>query len=207
MAEQDLPDKLFGSNAYLINRYVDILASRGIDRGLIGPKEGERLWERHIFNSVAFQHLIPTGSVVADIGSGAGLPGVPLALARPDLTLVLVESLLRRVIFLEEVIQELGLSDRVEVRRCRAEECSDSFDIVTARAVAPLSRLIVWTKDLFLPDGQLLAMKGSSAAREIAEASDILSRTGLVCHREAVRALPQLDETFVVRVGRRQIIG
>ncbi|NLA28576.1 MAG: 16S rRNA (guanine(527)-N(7))-methyltransferase RsmG, partial [Propionibacterium sp.] len=137
---------------------------------------------------------------VVDVGSGAGLPGIPLAIARPDVMVVLVESLLRRSVFLSEVVAELDLSDRVEVVRSRSEDFRGSFDVVVARAVAPLTRLIGWTKHLFLPDGQLLALKGASAADEVEAAAGLLGELGLVADVHPVRAAANLEETFVVRV-------
>lgn len=150
-----------------ISRYVDILANRGIEWGLIGPREADRLWDRHVLNSAAMAELPAAGARVLDVGSGAGLPGIPLAIARPDLSVVLLEPLLRRYNFLVEAVAELELGDRVEVRRGRAEDLRESFEVVTARAVAPLGRLVGWTQQLFVPDGELLALKGSSAADEV----------------------------------------
>lgn len=176
MALDDQAVLAFGANSPLAGKYVDILASRGIDRGLIGPREADRLWERHVFNSAAIGELVPQGVSVVDVGSGAGLPGIPLALARPDLHLTLLEPLLRRVVFLNEVVGELGLGDRVDVVRGRAEDCRERYPVVTARAVAPLGKLLGWTVKLFQPGGCLLAMKGSSADEEITQASSLLGR-------------------------------
>ena len=149
-------------------RFGEILASWGIERGLIGPKEGDRIWDRHIANCIPVTTLIPEGSTVVDVGSGAGLPGVVIALARPDLTITLIEPLQRRTTFLEEVVAELGLP--ITVLRGKSEAIKGSFDIVTARAVAPLTRLIPMTWHLVKPGGALLAIKGESAAEEITEA-------------------------------------
>jgi 16S rRNA (guanine527-N7)-methyltransferase len=156
----------------LAERYVELLATVGVERGLIGPREAPRLWERHILNCLAVAGAVPSGTSVADLGSGAGLPGLVLALGRPDLTVTLVEPLQRRVTFLEEVVAELGL-DRVRTVRGRAEELHgrERFDIVTARALAPLSRLLGWAMPLVAGSGALLAMKGSSAGEEIAAAA------------------------------------
>lgn len=161
----------------LIERYVDLLATAGVERGLIGPREAPRLWERHVLNCAAVGEAIPPSSTVADLGSGAGLPGVVLAIARRDLDVTLVEPLLRRTVFLDEVVAELGLTN-VLVHRGRAEELhgKQQFDIVTARALAPLDRLVGWAMPLVGRDGALLAMKGSSAATEIAEARKALRR-------------------------------
>lgn len=191
---------VFGPGATAISRYVDILANRGIEWGLIGPREADRLWERHVFNSAAVAQLPAYGTRVLDVGSGAGLPGIPLAIARPDLTVVLLEPLLRRANFLNEVVSELGLGERVFVVRGRAEELLDHFDVVTARAVAPLSRLIEWTKHLFLPGGELLALKGRSASEEVEASVKVLRETGTTAEVLAVRVAGGLDLTYVVRV-------
>jgi 16S rRNA (guanine527-N7)-methyltransferase len=155
----------------LAERYVHLLATAGVERGLIGPREAPRLWERHLLNCVALAPLVPPGSTVADLGSGAGLPGLVLAIARPDLEVTLVEPLERRTTFLAEVAAELDLN-RVRVVRARAEELmGERFGVVTARAVAPLDRLLGWAMPLVAPAGVLLAMKGRSAAEEIEAAN------------------------------------
>jgi len=168
----------FSSDRFaLAERYVELLATAGVERGLIGPREAPRLWERHILNCLAVAAAIPHNVRVVDLGSGAGLPGLVLAIGRPDLSLTLVEPLERRTIFLTEVVDELGL-DRVQVVRGRAEELHGHqlFDIVTARALAPLSRLLGWAMPLVAPGGELLAMKGRSAAEEVLAASEALRR-------------------------------
>lgn len=156
--------------------YADLLASEGVVRGLIGPREAPRLWDRHLLNCAVLAEVVPQGATVCDIGSGAGLPGVVLAIARPDLRVTLVEPLLRRTTFLEEVVEELDLS-RVEVVRGRAEALHGerTFDVVTSRAVAPLERLLRWSMPLVAPDGALVAMKGSNVAEEIEEARPVLT--------------------------------
>lgn len=148
-----------------IQAYADFLAGPGIERGLIGPKEGDRIWQRHIANCIPITTLIPNGVRVADIGSGAGLPGIVIALARPDLKVTLIEPLSRRVDFLNEVIKELGLS--IEVIRARSEVVKKQFEIVTARAVAPLERLISISWHMIPRGGSLLAIKGESAQEEL----------------------------------------
>ncbi len=170
---------------------------------MIGPRERPRLFERHILNSLAVRDLPAAGSDVVDVGSGAGLPGIPLALVRSDLRITLLEPLLRRSVFLEEVVTELGLADRVQVVRGRAEDLEARFDVVLARAVAPLSRLVGWTAELFADGGELLALKGSSAPDEVREAGPVLARLGLTAEVLAVRALPQAESTRVVRVRHR----
>ncbi len=163
----------------LAERYAELLATEGVVRGLIGPREGPRLWERHLLNCAVLGELVPPGSTVCDVGSGAGLPGIVLAIARPDLTVTLVEPLLRRTTFLQEVVADLGLSG-VEVHRARAEALhgSRTFDVVTARAVAPLERLLAWSMPLVAATGALVAMKGTSAAEEITAAESMLRRLG-----------------------------
>lgn len=163
----------------LAEGYVRLLATAGVERGLIGPREAPRLWDRHVLNCLAVSPLVPAGSSLADLGSGAGLPGLVLALGRPDLRVTLVEPLLRRVTFLEEAVAELGL-DTVTVVRARAEELRGAgrYDVVTARALAPLDRLLGWAMPLVATSGELLAMKGSSAAAEVAAASKRLRSLG-----------------------------
>ncbi|HQZ00599.1 MAG TPA: 16S rRNA (guanine(527)-N(7))-methyltransferase RsmG [Propionicimonas sp.] len=185
---------LFGEHAELISQYIDILASRGIDWGLLGPREGERLWDRHVLNSVACAGLIPGEASVVDVGSGAGLPGLPLAIYRADVRMTLLESLLRRASFLELAVAELGLGDRVSVVRARAEEHRGRYDVVTSRAVAPLPRLIGWCLPLVAPGGSILALKGSTASEELADAGSELRRRRLT-GRVHELLVPGTDET------------
>lgn len=172
----------------LAEAYAARLADDGVTRGLIGPREVDRLWDRHLLNSATVADLVPADARVCDVGSGAGLPGIVLAIRRPDLEVTLLEPLLRRATFLEEVVDDLGL-DRVTVRRGRAEELHGqaTFDVVTARAVAPLDRLLRWCMPLVAPDGQLLALKGSSAPAEVDDAAPVLRRLG--CRRPEVLTL------------------
>ena len=149
-----------------IQRYAELLKGAGIERGLIGPKEGDRIWERHIANCIPITTILPENVRLVDVGSGAGLPGIVIALARPDLKVTLVEPLQRRVDFLNEVVAELGIP--VEVIRGRAERVKKQFEIVTARAVAPLEKLINISWHMIPKGGSLMAMKGESAAEEIA---------------------------------------
>lgn len=160
-------------------RYADLLATDGVVRGLIGPRETTRLWERHLVNCAVVAEVLPEGSTVCDVGSGAGLPGVVLAIARPDLTVTLVEPLLRRTTFLDEVVVALEL-DNVSVLRARAEALHGTarFDVVTSRAVAPLPRLAAWCLPLVSPTGAMIAMKGDRAAAEIEEAAAELRTWG-----------------------------
>ena len=163
-----------------LERYAALLAGPGIERGLLGPSEGGRLWSRHLLNCAAVAPLIPPGDQVADVGSGAGLPGLVLAVVRPDLQITLVEPMARRVAFLQECVDELGLP-QVTVTRARAEELAGILLVgtVTARAVAPLLRLAPATLPLLVPRGQLLALKGRSAADELAQARPLLAGWGV----------------------------
>ena len=189
----------FPDGAEQLDRYVAILGSKGIEWGLLGPREGDKLWSRHISNSLALVDALADGIDLADVGSGAGLPGIPLAIVRPDLNLTLLDPLLRRTTFLTETVEELALSN-VRIERLRAEDCDEQFDVVTCRAVAGLEKLLRWTTPLFYPDGELLALKGSSAEKEVAEASTLLSRSRLRADILEVRAAPDVDGTRVIRV-------
>jgi len=154
-------------------RFADLLCTAGVERGLIGPREPERIWTRHLLGGAALSALVPAGSDVVDLGSGAGLPGIPLAIARPDLTVTLVEPMLRRVHFLEEVVDQLGLP--VTVRRARAQELDPaSCEVIVARALSRLPQLLGLTLPLLRPGGRLLAVKGERAAAELADAADTL---------------------------------
>ena len=158
-----------------LTRFAAWLAGAGVERGFLGPREVDRIWDRHIANCAVVEELIPENSRVFDIGSGAGLPGLVLAIVRPDIQIGLIEPLMRRSQFLEEVIIDLGITNRVKVIRGRAEELKgQSAPVVTARAVAPLGKLLTWALPLTAKGGQILALKGSSAATESANATDIL---------------------------------
>ena len=156
----------FGENQGKIQAFATLLKTTGIEHGLIGPKEGDRIWERHIANCIPITTIIPKGVRLADIGSGAGLPGVVIALARPDLKVTLIEPLQRRVDFLNQVIAELELP--IKVVRGRAEAVKMQFEVVTARAVAPLEKLIQISWHMIPKGGCLLAIKGESATEELA---------------------------------------
>ncbi|WP_207343745.1 16S rRNA (guanine(527)-N(7))-methyltransferase RsmG [Arthrobacter sp. E3] len=193
---------IFGDRLDLAKRYVEHLATSGIERGLIGPREVPRLWSRHVLNCAVVAELIDDGVKVADVGSGAGLPGLCLAIARPDLYLTLIEPLERRVVWLEEVVMDLGLSN-VEIVRSRAEaaigkvECS----VVTARAVSALNTLAPLTIPLLGGQGELLAIKGRSAKEEIGKAAKTLKKLGGVSTEVLTVGQDVLEEpTTVVRV-------
>lgn len=170
-----------------LQSYAEFLAGAGVERGLLGPREVPRLWDRHLLNCAVVAPLVPPGAHVIDVGSGAGLPGLVWAIVRPDITLTCLESLQRRATYLEEAVAALGLADRVHIVRARAEdvvrgrasEGSLRGDIVTARAVAPLDKLAGWTVPLLKPGGDLLALKGQSAAEEVEAARGVLERLGI----------------------------
>ena len=184
----------------LLEQYAALLATEGVVRGLIGPREVPRLWDRHLVNCGLLATLIPEGARVADVGSGAGLPGLVLALARPDLRVTLIEPMARRVAFLTEACAALG-ADQVTVVRGRAEESADrhGFDAVTSRALAPLPQLLAWSLPLVAPGGAVLAMKGSSAADEIDAAATDLARWRAQAE-VMVCTVPGASATTVVRV-------
>jgi len=193
---------VFGDRLPLALAYAEWLSGPGRTRGLMGPREVPRLWDRHLLNCAVVSQLIPPGSQVCDLGSGAGLPGLVLAIRRPDLHVALVEPLLRRTTFLGEVVADLELS-QVEVVRARAEELRGkaTFDVVTSRAVAPLERLLAWSLPLLRTGGLVLAMKGESAADELRRARPALKNLGggrpeVVHVGESVLSFP----TTVVRV-------
>ncbi len=181
-----IAEQVFGDAFPLAQEYVARLASDGVVRGLIGPREVPRLWERHVLNSAAVAEAVPAGARVVDVGSGAGLPGIPLGLARPDVTLTLVEPMARRVEFLEEVVTAIagpaGLPWRVV--RGRAEDRAvagavRTVDVVTARAVAPLPRLVGWCRGLMRPGTQLVALVGSRALEELPSLVPELEAAGM----------------------------
>jgi len=172
--------RLFGDRLPLAVEYAEALATDGVVRGLIGPREAPRLWDRHLLNCASLTELVPSGASVVDVGSGAGLPGIVLAVIRPDRTVALVEPLARRAVFLSETVARLNLS-RVTVVRARAEDSTGLFgsaDVVTARAVAPLDRLTGWCLPLAKVGGRLLAVKGASAADEVALYRGAVHRLG-----------------------------
>lgn len=170
--------ELFGERIALAAAYHESLAQTAAQRGFIGPKEVDRLWERHILNCGVIGEAFEPGWSVADIGSGAGLPGVPLALARPDLHVTLIEPLLKRATYLTEVVEQLGL-DNVAVVRGRAEEQPGAtYDAVTSRAVAPLGKLAGWSLPLVHPGGVMVAMKGASIREELERDADEIEAAG-----------------------------
>ncbi|WP_462419093.1 16S rRNA (guanine(527)-N(7))-methyltransferase RsmG [Kytococcus sp. Marseille-QA3725] len=171
---------MFGDRLPQAEQFARMLATSGTERGLIGPREVPRLWDRHVLNCAVVAELLEDVPHVIDVGSGAGLPGIALALAAPETRLTLVEPMLRRTVWLEEVVAELGLGDQVQVVRSRAEDLGDGVTapVVTARAVARLETLAPWTLPLVEVGGRLLALKGSSARQEVEDARKVLDRLG-----------------------------
>jgi 16S rRNA (guanine527-N7)-methyltransferase len=194
MTRLEPPDELraaaeavFGDRLAHAERYAGLLSDDATRRGLIGPREAESVWPRHIMNCAVVQELVPRGARTVDVGSGAGLPGIPLALARPDLAVWLVEPLGRRVNFLTELVEVLEVDGRVRVIHGRAESAevraaAGEFDVVTARAVAPLDRLVRWALPLARLGGTLLALKGARAETELRASRKVLLSTGGVAH-------------------------
>lgn len=196
---------LFGVSFGAIEEFANLLATEGELRGLIGPKEVERIWSRHIVNCAALLQFLPKRGVVMDVGSGAGLPGIVLAVARPDLEVRLVEVMERRCDWLIEVMERLGL-DNVEVIRERSENLgrADRVEVVTARAVAPLDKLLRLTSKLIAPGGQLLALKGRRAYQEIEKAKNELKKRHLQAEVLKVPSVMDGEITYVVRCVRTQ---
>lgn len=188
---------VFGDQLDLARRYADLLATTGISHGLVGPREAPRLWERHLVNCAVMESMLAEGERVIDIGSGAGLPGLVLAIVRPDLDVHLVEPLLRRTVWLEATTAELGLPN-VTIHRGRAEEVELRAPVVTARAVASLDKLVRWSFPLLETGGRLLALKGEAAERELSDAAAMLDRLG-VPHR-AVHLIGEGEVSEPVRV-------
>ena len=173
--------QVFGARLDLAREYADLLTGPGVERGLLGPREVERIWDRHILNCAALAELIEPGASVVDVGSGAGLPGIPLAIARPDLVVTLVEPMLRRTDFLTEVVAALGLA--ATVVRGRAEDAAvraavSDADVVVSRAVADLEKLARWSLPLLRAGGRMLALKGERAEAEVVERGPAMVRLG-----------------------------
>jgi len=168
---------VFGPALGLAGRYAELLAGPGVEQGLIGPREPARIWDRHLLNCAAVAELVPDACSVIDLGSGAGLPGVVIAMLRPGAKIILLEPMARRVAFLEECVRVLGL-ENTSVCRGRAEEVAGRLaaDVVVARAVAPLERLAGLALGLARPGGLVLAMKGAGAAEEVTRAAPVLRR-------------------------------
>ena len=195
------PSEVFKDRLPLAEKYHELLATDGSTRGFIGPREVPRLWDRHLINCAVIGDVMEEGATIVDIGSGAGLPGIPLAIARPDLKITLIEPLLKRSVFLQEVVDKLAL-DNVTVIRGRAEEgpvkkAAAGADIVTSRAVAPLGKLAKWSLPLVRRGGEMIAMKGESVHEELErDAADIKRAGGGKATVEVVRG------TTIIRVPR-----
>jgi len=170
---------VFGEHLADIERYAALLAGPGVERGLLGPREIARLWDRHLLNCGVLAPLVPAGASLCDVGTGAGLPGLVIALVRPDVSVTLLDPLLRRADFLVEAVAELGVTN-ASVVRARAEDHEGRYDVVTARAVAPLGRLARVAIGLCRPGGSLWAVKGERAEQELREAAPELRRLGVV---------------------------
>lgn len=197
---------IFRPRLDLARRYAEVLAGPGVERGLLGPREVQRIWERHLLNSAAVAELLEPGDRVIDIGSGAGLPGIPLALARPDVNVVLLEPLLRRSEFLSEAVEQLGLA--VEVVRGRAEDpwVRDRFgerDLAVSRAVASLDKLAKWSVPLLRMGGRMLAIKGERATEEVEQYRRVMAASGAVDARVVTCGATYLRPPATVVMARR----
>ncbi|WP_191986236.1 16S rRNA (guanine(527)-N(7))-methyltransferase RsmG [Mycobacteroides salmoniphilum] len=200
--------EVFGERLPVAVEYVEALSTIGVERGLIGPREADRLWERHILNSAVLGELLDPAERVIDVGSGAGLPGIPLGIARPDIDFVLVEPMLRRTDFLREMIERLGLTN-VSVMRGRAEEPSvvsavGGADVVTSRAVAALDKIARWSLPLTRVGGRMLAIKGDRADEEVQQFGSALSLLGADDVRVVQCGTRYLDPPTTVVVARRK---
>jgi 16S rRNA (guanine527-N7)-methyltransferase len=202
----DIAEAIFGSRVELAQRYAGLLADTGVDWGLLGPHEVDRIWERHLLNCGVVAELLQPGERIADIGSGAGLPGLALAIAEPELDVVLIESLLRRSEFLRMAVTELGLD--VEVLRGRAEDAAvresvGGRDAVVSRAVAPLDKVARWSMALLRPGGRMLAIKGERAADELREHRRVMASLGATDARVVECGVEHLSPPTTVVVARR----
>jgi 16S rRNA (guanine527-N7)-methyltransferase len=202
----DAASAIFGPRIYIARQYAELLASAGVERGLLGPREVGRVWNRHLLNSAAVGELLDPGDRVVDIGSGAGLPGIPLAIARPDIQVVLLEPLLRRSEFLDEVVAALGLA--VEVVRGRAEEpwVRERYggrDAAVSRAVAALDKLTKWSMPLLRPDGRMVAIKGERAPDEVQAHRRVMAALGAVDVRVVTCGANYLRPPATVVLARR----
>ena len=201
--------KYFGNAYPVMEQFSELLASQGVLRGLIGPHEISRLWERHLLNSAAVVQFLPTSGRLIDVGSGAGLPGIVLATMLPEVEVILLDPMERRVDWLDEVVAELGLAN-VSVRRGRAEELQGELQVeaVTARAVAPMDRLGRMTMPLLTRGGVLVALKGRQAAAEVSKARSALKKMGAgVPEILDAHTIDGVESTTVVRVVRETVRG
>jgi 16S rRNA (guanine527-N7)-methyltransferase len=207
----DLPDNaklVFGEHVDRAAEFVRLLEEYGVERGLIGPREVDKIWDRHVLNSAVVEELVQPNARVVDVGSGAGLPGVPLAIARPDLRMTLLEPMARRIAWLEEVVERLELGN-VTVLRGRAEEGPiraqlKNCDVVTARAVAPLEKLARWCLPLLKGGGQMVALKGERAQEELDRDGIAVERAGGVNGKVVVVGADVLEVPTTVLIVERQ---
>jgi 16S rRNA (guanine527-N7)-methyltransferase len=203
----DVAHAVFGPRLDLAQRYAELLAGTGVEWGLLGPREIDRLWDRHLLNCGAVAELLEPGQRVADIGSGAGLPGLALAIAKPGLDVVLIESMLRRSEFLRMAVSELGLD--AEVMRGRAEDAAvregvGGCDAVVSRAVAPLDKLTRWSMALLRPGGRMLAIKGERASDEVRAFRRVMTSLGAADARVVECGVKYLSPPTTVVVARRE---
>lgn len=202
----ELAGTIFGPRLDLARHYAELLADIGVEWGILGPHEIDRIWERHLLNCGVVAELLEPGERVADIGSGAGLPGLPILIAQPELRVVLIESLLRRTEFLRMAVTELGLD--VEVVRGRAEDAAvrqsaGGCDVVVSRAVAALDKLARWSMPLLRPGGRMLAIKGERAPDEVREHRRVMTELGAVDARVVVCGVKYLSPPTTVVMARR----
>lgn len=197
--EPDVAAKVFGDRIELARGYAAALVRDSDELGLLGPREMPKLWSRHILNSAVVAELVSPGKTVGDVGSGAGLPGIPMAIARPDAEFILIEPMERRSNWLKSVVAEIGLTN-VRVLRARAEEVGEVFDYVTARAVSALPKLLKMTVPLTRDGGEIIALKGSKAGEEIDESKKLQKKLKIESFEIVVAGKDLLDEpTTVVR--------
>jgi 16S rRNA (guanine527-N7)-methyltransferase len=206
----DAAAPIFGDRIGVATRYAELLATAGVEWGLLGPREVERIWDRHLLNCAVVAELVESGERIVDIGSGAGLPGLPMVIAKPGLHVTLVESLLRRTEFLQMVVTELGLD--AEVVRGRAEDAevrrtAGNADAVTSRAVASLDKLTRWSLPLLRAGGRLLAVKGERAPDEVIEHRRVMSKLGAADVRVVECGVSYLSPPTTVVVARRDKPG
>lgn len=197
----------FGERFEAVARFEALLRKHGVTRGLLGPRETERLWERHLLNSAAIVPFLSDGPVV-DVGSGAGLPGLVVATMEPEREVILIEPMERRVAWLSEVVAILGLRG-VQIIRARAEEVWGQVEAgsVMARAVAPVAKLVPWCGPLVSEGGSMLFLKGRSAEEEVKAARGVLTKTGFSAELLEAATLTGLEPTWVVRLTRGQSVG
>lgn len=176
--EPDSAAKIFGTGIAKARSYTAALVADGETLGLLGPREYSKIWTRHVLNSAVVAELVPAGAKVADVGSGAGLPGIPMAIAQPEAHFTLIEPMERRSEWLKSQVESLGLSN-VSVLRARADEVGEVFDIVTARALKPMPQLLEWCVPMTKLGGKVIALKGAKAADEVADAKKLVKKLGI----------------------------